>query len=262
MRHVSGLLLGLIILWPAAFAHAAFDPFAGPKPIAIFIAQNPWLMVIGSDTPRVAIYENGDAIFAKKVGESYSYHVATLSTDELAALEEAWLPLLSMHDLKKSYELSWATDQTTSMFYLRHGEQSVAVSAYGLDCQRRPPARSAEVLPALLSQVHRKFCALTFEQSREWVPQYIEVMLWDYSYAPSESIEWPKAWPSISSERAIKRGEAYSIFLDGSELQNLQEFLATQKEKGAIVLEGKKWAVSYRFTFPNEPVWRNALFGD
>ena len=28
--------------------------------------QDPWLMVIGSDTPRVAVYENGDVVFVKK----------------------------------------------------------------------------------------------------------------------------------------------------------------------------------------------------
>jgi hypothetical protein len=32
---------------------------------------------------------------------------------------------------------------------------------------------------------------------------HVEVMLWDYSYAPDASIHWPKDWPALNSDRAM-----------------------------------------------------------
>ncbi len=119
MRTLLAIIVAFYLATVCAAAH--FDPFQGPKPLAIFIQSDPWAMVIGSDTPRVAIYENGETIFAKKVN------------DRLA------------------------------------------------------------------------------------------------------------------------------IFLDGALLPKLREFLATRKPKSAVGIEGKKMAVSYRFTFPGEPAWRKAF---
>ena len=85
-------------------------------------------------------------------------------------------------------------------------------------------------------------------------------MLWNYDYAPEESIHWPKDWPSLASDRAFKWKDSYSIILDGTELQRLQKLLESRKERGALEVDGKKWAVSYRFVFPSEPIWRKALF--
>src|SRR5436190_23751424 len=47
-------------------AAASFDPFQGVKPLAVFIQSDPWAMVMGADTPRVALYEDATVIFAKK----------------------------------------------------------------------------------------------------------------------------------------------------------------------------------------------------
>lgn len=35
------------------------DPYQGPKPVAVLVQTDPWAMVIGSDTPLVAIYDDG-----------------------------------------------------------------------------------------------------------------------------------------------------------------------------------------------------------
>ena len=43
------------------------DPYAGPRPIAVLIQANPWLNVIGSDTPMVAIYDDGQVIYIELV---------------------------------------------------------------------------------------------------------------------------------------------------------------------------------------------------
>ena len=87
----------------------------------------------------------------------------------------------------------------------------------------------------------------------------MEVIIWGYDYAPDESIYWPKDRPGLESPSTLKRRDAYSIFIPGKELPKLREFLKTRKEKGAVEIGGKKWAVSIRYTFPNEPIWFKAF---
>lgn len=249
-------------------AAAEFDPFEGPKPIAVFIQSDPWAMVIGSDTPRVAIYENGDVIFAKKVNDGLAYHHVTLDKDQLGKVSEQLKPVLALKALKRRYNIRPnATDQPEAMFYLRDGDREVATSVYGLMAAGTelpgytefPGGPKATVPPDELLKLHKWLCELDYQDSKQWTPKYVEVMLWDYSHAPEASIQWPRDWPSLNSDRAIKRGDSYSIFLDGSLLPKLREFLATQKEKGAVEIEGRKMAASYRFTFPGERAWRKAF---
>src|SRR5215813_12584096 len=57
----------------------------------------------------------------------------------------------------------------------------------------------------------------------------------------------------------MQRDESYSIFLAGNLLPQLRSFLATRRTKGAVEVNGKKWAASYRFVFPSEPMWRGAF---
>ena len=119
-----------------------------------------------------------------------------------------------------------------------------------------PDLKPEQRPPAALADAHKIFCALDFPESKEWVPKYVEVMLWDYSYAPQPSIQWPKKWPGLESPRAMKRGDAWSIFLDGTEIPALRAFVHERQEKGAVELGGKKWAIAFRYTFPSEPMWR------
>jgi hypothetical protein len=77
-------------------------------------------------------------------------------------------------------------------------------------------------------------------------------MIWAYDYAPEKSIVWPEKWPDINSNSTRKRGDSYSIYLPYSEKGNYKEFIATRSEKGAVEINGKKWAVSTRIPFPHE----------
>ena len=261
-------ILTAVFVTALPMSAAPFDPFAGAKPIAVLMEQDPWLMVIGSDTPRVAVYENGDVVFVKKTGErTYAYHYAKLTPGELGALSQMWAPLVARPLAKKHFTLSDATDQPTAALYFANGTVQWAASVYGLSCRSAvPPAptnpKGDDAPPPELFAVHKSLCALDYPSSREWQPAYVEVMLWDYSYAPQPSVAWPKEWPDLNSPRAMQRGDAYSVFLDGRELPRLKAFLATQKEKGAVELGGKKWAIAYRYTFANEPVWRKALWSN
>jgi hypothetical protein len=263
------VILSIAALWFARIGAAAdFDPYQGPKPLAAFIQSDPWAMVIGSDTPRVAIYENGDVIFVKDVGGSLAYHHISLGKDQLETARARLAPVLKLRQLKPRYNLSPnVTDQPEAMFYLRDGDREIATSVYGLSGRdiKQPASTKRTALadpaapPEELIKLHEWLYGLDFSGSKAWTPKYVEVMFWGYSYAPEASIHWPNDWPSLNSSRSIKRGDMYSIYLDGSLLPKLREFLSARSERGAVEIEGQKMAVSYRFAFPGERTWRKAF---
>lgn len=247
---------------------ADFNPFDGPKPILVFIQTDPWAMVIGSDSPRVAVYENGDVVFSRKVDERRRLHAVSLDKAGLEKIREKLKPVLALQDVKAEYDLKPnVTDLPEAMFYVRDGTREIATTVYGLmsaDTElpaytEFPAGPKPTRPPSELLALHKWLCEIDFPNSKEWSPRYVEVMLWDYSYAPEASIRWPAEWPSLKSERAFPRGDSYSIFLDGSLLPKLREFLATRKEKGAVEIEKKKMSAAYRLTFPSEPIWRKAF---
>ncbi len=267
MRSLKILLACWFAFWLPTAGASGFDAFAGPRPLAVLIQSDPWLMVNGSDTPRVAVYENGDVIFLKTVNGKRVHRKLSLDEQALAALRERLKPVLLGKPLKANYLQSARTDQSTAMIYLRDGEREVATSVYASICpgdsvgepQPAPADLQDQAPPRELKALHGWLCGFDAPGSQPWMPPYVEVMLWDYSNAPDASISWPARWPSLTSPRTLKRREAYSIFLDGSQLPALREFLARQKAKGAIEIEHKKMVAAYRFAFPSEPVWRSAF---
>ncbi len=261
MRHVIFLILGFMAAHVCVAAE--FHPFDGPHPVAILVETNPWAMVIGADTPRVAVYDQGEVIIAKEQNQRFQYYQLILDAASLKTLRTRVEALLSVRDLKHSYQLVRATDQPEAKVYVSDGKRELATSVYGLSSAEissdvSSEAKNAGVPPAFLN-IYKWLLEVDSSQHKVWTPRYVEVMLWDYSYAPQPSIKWPAHWPSLHSARTVKRGEAYSIFLDGSLEPQLAAFLATRSEKGAVEINGKKMAVSYRYTFPGEPTWRKAF---
>ena len=249
---------------------AEFHPFDGPKPIAALIQTDPWAMVMGADTPRVAAYEDGTVIFLKRSKDGASYHCRKLSEAELSDFKQHLMPVVGLKHWKNFYSLRPnVTDQPEARFYVRDGVRELVTGVYGLTATvTKLPAYTVfsggdkpDRVPDELLELHRYLCSVDYPDSKEWSPKYVEVMIWPYEYAPDASIIWPKDWPALDSERSLKRGSSYSIFLDGSALPELRKFLQTRKDKGAVEIGGKKWAVSVREVFPSEPVWRKAFQG-
>lgn len=264
-----GCISALAILTSGLVCFAdQFNPFDGPQPVAVFIQTGPWGAAIGAGAPRVAVYENGEAIFAKKLNGRIVIHHVLLGQQELDEIRQRVSPILAF-GLRSSYDLAPnVTDQPSAMFYLRGNGREMATRVYGLSESGNLPSpatmfggrRQPTIPPQYLLELHSWLCKFDHPGSQEWAPKYIEVMLSGYSNAPS-SIQWPNDWPSLDSNRAIKRGDDYSIFLDGTSLPQLMEFLKEGKGRTAVDVDGKSFAISHRFTFPSEPVWQNALAG-
>jgi hypothetical protein len=247
----------------AGFA-SDFSPFEGAKPLVVLIESNPWAMVIGSDTPQYVLYETREALFFRHDG----FYRHQLSDEEFRDVMTRVTAVTRVGPLKRFIDVAPdITDQPSADFYLDGGEKRVATRVYGLSTRDHPMApytgmsrgSKADKLPRELGRLYHFLHTRDYPRSRRWLPRYIEVMIWPYEYAPDASIHWPRDWPSLDSERAIKRGDMYSIYLDSVLLPELKRFLRTRRETGAIEIGGKKWAADYRYVFPSEPAWRRAL---
>ncbi len=248
------MLLLITCISTAAWA-LDIDPFEGPKPLAVLIQTDPWLMVIGSDTPMVAVYDDGKLIYLKnQEGTSPTYYHKQLTKEELQVVKKKLVSFGDYSTIKKYYVLENVTDQPETKIYLNLDDSELTTTVYGWIV-----SENNNRLPVSLKSLHEYLITLNFRDAIPWEPQYIEVMIWGYKNAPDESIHWPKEWPRLKSPRTMKRGDSYSIFLPGAELPKLRDLLKTQKPKGAVEIDGKKWAVDFRFTFPSEPVWFNAF---
>ena len=106
--------------------------------------------------------------------------------------------------------------------------------------------------PTELSAALRKILEYDNTHSSVWLPEYIEVFIWPFEYAKGEPADWPKQWPGTTDPKTVKRGDAYSLFIPGSQNKELQKFIASLKPTQAVRIDNKKWAVSARFLFPHE----------
>jgi hypothetical protein len=246
------------------------DPFKGPKPIAVLIQTDPWLDVIGSDTPMVAVYDDGRVIYLRnEKGKPHSYYHVQLSSDALAKVVKTLSTFGDYAKVKRYYNLvPNVTDRPETWIYLALKGKEFVTGVYGLSVPPNPDIPRPgtlkgegrpDELPKAVKDLHAYLTSLDFADAKPWEPQYVEAMIRKYEYAPDKSILWPKNWPGLDSPSTLKRRDQYSIFLPGKELPKLRDFLKTCNEKGAVEIGGKKWAVSYRFTFPSEPVWRKAF---
>ena len=156
-----------------------------------------------------------------------------------------------MAALAGGYDATNATDQPENTLLVYRYKKPFYISVCGaLDdksVRERVPTEITEVFDKL-----RNFRPLV---TQAWLPDKVEVMVWPYDYAPDQSIIWPKRWPDLKDPSTRKRGDSYSIYVASSEMPGLKAFLASQKEKGAVEIAGKKFAASIRFPFPHEALW-------
>ena len=209
-----------------------------PKPEVLLVETDPWAIVIGADIPAFAMYDDGTVIYR----DGDVYRTVRLTTQRRAEV----LSVMRFSEKLTDYSGSDATDQpTTSVLLVENGKISGA-SVYG--SLARDQSRSA--VPAKVVAAYdllRKFSEPT---ATPWLPRTIEVMIWPYDYAPESSIQWPREWPGLKDSATVKRGDSYSIFLPAEHFEELKAFLGTRREKGAVEIGHKKWAVSWRLPFP------------
>ncbi len=235
----------------------------GPEPVLVVSELNPWLTVIGSDSPMFAIYDDGQLIYQPEGRTNERPFVRRKLMDP----EATAIALLggSLETKDSDFTLSHATDQITTSIWTPakqiriYGNWRKPLTPGGDPASEKIKKSEREMwesLPAgirgFLERVERE----RRMQGESWLPQSIEVMLWPYEYAPEESVAWPGGWPDLMAATTRKRGEdSFSVYLPADSLAALRKLLATQKERGAVLINGRKMAAGYRLPFPGEEKW-------
>lgn len=216
------------------------------KPVILLYERNPWLMVGGSDSPTFALYENGKAIFLTPAQRYASVSLEEKERDELIAslqLDQGFF------ELADHYETVSKTDQPTNALIVRYQERSKRVVVYG--GIRNDPEARAKTPPAFLG-VFDRLISYQNSQAKRWLPERIEVLVWLFNYAHGAPRPWPKGWPDLYDPATKKRQELYSIYLSSSHFDELMKLLSSLQQDQALLMNGKKWAISFRLPFPHE----------
>lgn len=247
MRFVFWVFTALfaLIAWQSVATAQTSDT---PQPLAVLLERDPWLAVVGSDSPTIAIYGDGLVIYRTDDGFS-SVRLNAAELDALRtnlALQEAE-PFMGSY-----YEASPATDQLTSVLAYWVNGQRRAAMIYG----GRVSVQNSTEVPQPLKRLSRLLADFRHVDGKPWLPDRFEVMIWPYEYAPEESVIWPSDWPDQNDSTSLRMGEdGFRLFLPADQFERFTTFLASRNDRGAVSIGGKKWAVSFRFPFPSERSW-------
>jgi hypothetical protein len=217
-----------------------------PKPLVVLYERNPWLMVVGADSPTFALYESGLVIFLR---ESREYGSVVLDEKERSDFLDSLGLDKSFYDLKENYFATRFTDQPTSVLTVWAGGSAKKVTVYG-NLRTDPEARSNA--PGTFLRIFDALVSYDMARAIPWIPGEIEVMVWPFEHSRGEPLAWPNEWPDLKQPTTRKRGSLYSIHLDSRHFDELKKLLKSRGETQAMLIDGKKWAVSFRFPFPHE----------
>lgn len=228
-----------LLLGTPVFAN---PPAADAEPVIVYIETDPWTMVMGSDSPRFVLYDDGTVIYRTDAG----YQAVSLAAADSAALA-AKVRLAGIKDYTDYAE--GVTDQPSSIII--DFRDRLAVVAYGATSRHRKRGGADDRLLSMITLL-REYQS---PDAEAWGPETIEVMIWPYEYAPDASIIWPKEWPGLDHAATVRRGDSYSLFIPIRDKDALLAFLETRKPRGAVKIGGKKWAMSLRSPLPSEARW-------
>lgn len=226
--------------------HDRYDSLYG-RPLIVLVEANPWLMVIGSDMPTFAMYEKGQIIYKRVDGRLAKIFEVTLTTNELQLLIDKLVPSDDINDLDDFIEASDATDQPSTTLMLNYSKRK-SITVYG---HLGANSEDRESVPDDFLALYDSLKSYRNKAAIEWQPKQIEIMFWDYDYAPNKR-PWIKNFPDLNSQTTIKvDGNFYRVYIDQKDFDEFKKYYKSMGEKEAVEINGRKMAISYRFPFPS-----------
>ena len=230
-----------------ASAHPAFK-WTGSQPLVLLTEYNPWAMVIGSDSPTFALYTDGTVIYRNGEGRSGRYVTARLASTEMEELRKS-AHLDDVDGFRSCYAIENYTDAPTNVLVVKTAAGYKTIEVYGVI--RHMENISPDRMPTSLQETFRVLLAFTDPNAHIWNPPYLEVMMWPFSYAKS-SLPWPANFPGTHDKSTRQSTHGLELFLPFSEFNQYKAFVSKLKPTTAVLLDGKKWAISQRLPFPHE----------
>gem|GEM_PF-512607 len=244
-QHILTILMTLSLTF--SFGQTYNETYG--QPIVVLIETDPWLMVIGSDVPTFALYENGQIIYRKIVDKKYKYFEVKNNAEKTQEIVKSFGITDSLMKQPDYTEASSWTDQPTNILLLNF-DTLRQIAVYGNLQHTKNEAR--ENTPKDFLTVYDNILKFDDEIAKEWFPDTIEIMVTDYSHSPERPLKWNSKWNDINSSTTVKRGDnLYSIYLDRKYFADFLKLLRSLKEKQAVEINGKKYSLTYRLPFPN-----------
>ncbi len=249
----SAHLLGPLLIGTVSFAAVLHASAALPQPLVLLYVKDPWLMVIGSDSPHFALYDNGLVIYAsgtKKPEEAFfSKRLSQTELEELLTTLDLERRLAGMDG--KIFTTLSATDQPRNLLHYWVNGQHRTTEVYGPLHRRDPGNSEAEGAPKGVVDLFDFLMQFQAKGASPWLPPHIEVLIWPFDNSLVTPRSWPKGWPRLNDPMTTKRGsELYSLSLESRHFLELLELLRGMTSNQAVLIGGKKWAISYRIPFP------------
>lgn len=188
-------------------------------------------------------------MFGLLVGKEASYSAREICPfSEVAELFKS-ARLDETKDFGSCYSIADYTDAPTNVLVVKTETGYKTIDVYG-DIRHNdniPPDR----MPSDLQEAFRVLLAFSHPNAQEWKPPYLEVMMWPFSYAKS-SVSWPVEFPGIADKNTRRSTRGLELFLPHTEFDHYKAFVSKLRPTAAVLLDGKKWAISERIPFPHE----------
>jgi hypothetical protein len=218
------------------------------QPIIVLIETDPWLMVIGSDVPTFALYENGQIIYKKVVGKRWKYFEITNNRENTQKIIKSFGITDSLMKQQEYLEVSKSTDQPSNILLLNF-DTLRQISVYG-DLRTTNEAR--QKTPKDFLTVFENIIKFEDSKAQEWLPDTFEVMATKYGYSPVKPLKWNNEWNDIKHNTTVNRGDdLFSIYLDKKYFHDFIKLLKSMKKKQAVEINGEKYSLTYRLPYPN-----------
>ena len=233
--------------WIISFGQTQNEKYG--QPIIVLIETDPWLMVVGSDVPTFALYENGQIIYKKISDKKWKYFEVQNDREKTQKIIKSFGITDSLMKQRDYTRASTWTDQPTNILLLNF-DTLRQVSVYGQLQDLKNEAR--QKTPKDFLSVYDNLIKFEDNSAKEWLPDTFEIMATKYSHSPEKPLKWNKQWSDINSMTTVKRGDdLYSIYLDKKYFKEFVELLKRIKEKQAVEINGEKYSLTYRLPFPN-----------
>ena len=224
------------------------------KVVVLLYERNPWAMVIGSESPSFALYDDGLVIFTRPNQDGRHEYASVVLSERERREFLASLPIAQFNNLLNEWELDLRTDQPTTLISIRDEGGVKLVRVYG-NLERAMKADD----PQAFIEIYRRLKSFQHARAARWMPEKVEMMIWPYESA-SEPLRWPKDWPDTTHPTTRSRAEVgkeginYSIYLTPAQYERLKKEVEG-KSIDALLISKRKWAFSFRFPFPDEDDW-------
>lgn len=217
-------------------------------PIVVLYETNPWLMVIGSDVPVFALYDQGQIIYRKIVNKRYKYFQVQTEREETQRIIKSFGITDSLMELGDYTNVSDASDQPTNILILNF-DTLRQISVYG---NLKDNGEARKKTPPVFLTVYDNILKFENKAASEWLSDSIEVMMTKYNHSPEKPLQWDSKWGDINSATTVKHNDdLYSVYIDKKYFDDLVKLMESLKEKQAVAVNGGKYSLSYRLPFPN-----------